>query len=125
VYIGLLPQSGFESIDHIRNRLLWHFTEEWIDRLLSSDYPPFLERDGLLYTNMTRQHEIRLPDWQTASHALIEQDGSHAVIKTTVYLAHFADFENPADGSEGELQLRFYFVDGLIDYSPDFPRFIE
>jgi len=69
---------------------------------------------------MTKQ-----PGLETARHVLVEQDGQHAMVETTVYLTPFVDFENPADGSAGELILRFTFAEGRIDASQGFPRSAE
>lgn len=125
VYVRLLPQSGFETLDHIRNRLSWNTTDNWAEQLLTSEHPPFIEHNGQLYINMTRQPGLHRPDWSTARHVLVEQDGQHAVVETTVYLTPFVDFENPADGSAGELTLRFTFMEGRIDASPGFPMLAE
>jgi len=105
----LLPDSGFEDLDGIRHRLSWSYTESWIDQKLSGRDAPFLEHDERLYINFTRPVEyLSRPDWDTATHVLIEQDedGRHSVVETRVMLSY---------PLIEEAVYRFTFVDMQID----------
>ena len=108
LYARLLPSSGFESINDIRNYLLRYYTECWVDsELFGSAFPAFVEYDGILYI-----HGIRMcfgdRRWETATHILVEQDGSHAVVETTV-LAWHGEID-----AYVESRYYFIFVDGRI-----------
>ena len=112
IFARLLPTSGFESISDIRNYLLQYHTEAWTDLKLFGEFPPFVEYDSILYINtlLAREYLIR-PDWETATHTLIEQDGNHAVVETTVLAASWSsEFQ--------EAQHLFTFIDGRIDHGP-------
>ena len=116
-YLRLLPSSGFENIEHIRTRLSWNYTESWVDQLLANETPPFLEYNGELYINMERPR-IANPVWDTATHVLIEQDGQHAIVETTVGLMYMGEVSL-------EASFRFTFVEWRIDSSEGLPCFSE
>jgi len=78
----LLPASGFESLGDIRDYLLQFYTPAWVDAELFGDFSVFVEYDGVLYVDGTRAGFAR-PRWDDATHVLIEQDGSRAVVETT------------------------------------------
>ena len=107
-FARLLPSSGFENLDGIRNRM-WNYTEDWTERLLSGENPPFIEHDGMLYINVERPNTPR-PDWDTAAHTMIEQDGQHAVVETTVYMFYF-----PYPPTITEARFRITFAGSRID----------
>jgi len=96
----LLPSSGFESLNDIGGHLLQFYTQSWMDRELLGESifhveidniyhhifgspAAFEEYDGVLYVATARYGAVR-PDWHTATHTLIEQDGNNAVVETTV-----------------------------------------
>jgi len=85
-YMGLLPSSGFENINDIREYLSQFYTQEWIDDMLFNQFPPFVEHNGKLYMlgGVAGPGTDPRPDWNTASHALIEQGGKIIIIETTV-----------------------------------------
>ncbi|MCL2398630.1 MAG: hypothetical protein FWC91_02655 [Defluviitaleaceae bacterium] len=111
--VRLLPASGFESIDDIRRRLSWSYTEDWINRELAANNAPFIEHNEGLYINFTRNVHLRRPDWDTATHTLIEQseDGLHSVVETRVIVS----YQTYLDPLPEEVVYRFTFVDRLID----------
>jgi len=115
-FVRLLPSSGFENIDNIRDRL-WNYTESWAEQLLTSEAPPFIEHNRELYINMERPR-IAHPVWETATHILIEQEGEHAIIETTIGLMYMGEVAK-------ETQLRFAFIGWQIDTSEGFPHFSE
>lgn len=116
VYLRVLPSSGFESIDCIRDSLSWNNTENRINQLLSGEAPPFKEFDGMLYINITRPI-IPRPDWSTAAHILVEQYEHHALVETTVDMVYAAEYEGQYPVTR-EVQFRFTFIDGKIDTGP-------
>ena len=96
----LLPSSGFESLNDIGGYLFQFYTQSWVDRELFGESrfhveidgmyhhifgspTAFEEYDGVLYVTTARYGAVR-PDWTTATHRLIEQDGNRAVVETTV-----------------------------------------
>ena len=83
----LLPSSGFTSLDDIREYLLQYYTEAWVDAKLFSDFPIFVEYDGVLFVDVARACSLR-PIWETASHILLETgslpDEGILVVETTV-----------------------------------------
>jgi hypothetical protein len=109
-----LPTSGFENLNGIRNALAFFYTEAWINAELSRDFAPFVEYDGKLYIHTTRAGFAR-PDWETATHALIElSDWSRAdaIVETKVLMRHGAIEES------WEETFRVTFVGGGIDKGP-------
>ena len=107
--LRLLPTSGFESLDDIRNYLLQYYTESWVDSRLLRGYSVFVEYNNILYFSAARACADDL-NWETAEHILVEQDGNHAIVETTV-IAWAADL-----GEYFEIQRRFIFIDGRISY---------
>ena len=123
----LLPASGFENIDDIRYYLLQYYTENWIDRELGNQWgAPFSEYNNMLLISTGRWRNVH-PNWEKATHTLIEQYDSHAVVDTTVLIA--AWYWPGVDPMEHawEATIRFIFVDGRIDSpgSDDMFRLIE
>ena len=108
----LLPSSGFEDINDIRNYLLQYYTEAWVDAELFQDFAVFVEYDGILFINVTRAGFPR-PNWETAEHVLIEQDGNHAVVETT--FLHGAWHRGYEYAYPTKAVYRFTFIDGKID----------
>ena len=110
VYMAVLPESGMEGIGDIRNQLHWMYTDAQIERLLADDHAPFREFDGVLHMNITRMFTYR-PDWQTASHVMIEQDsdGRRTVVETTVTMVHTGYMTTHT------AVMRFVFENSLID----------
>jgi len=73
----------------------------------------------MLYINITRP-VIARPDWSTATHVLVEQEGEHAVVETTVDMLYGMEQESQPSATR-QVQIRFTFIDGRIDYSDGFP----
>lgn len=112
MYTRLLPSSGFESLDDIRDYLLQHYTEHWVNVELSGVYPPFVEFDDVLFMQGVRAGFSR-SDWETATHTLVAQDGGHAVVETMVM--HGAWHRYPYDDVGAvQVQYTFVFIDGRI-----------
>ena len=93
LYTALLPSSGFENLNDIRNFLLQFYTERWVDSVFFTTQPPFIEYDGILYI-----HDARIAmgsaRWETSIHTLIEQDNNHALIQTSVFFTAWCMFPN-------------------------------
>ena len=108
----LSTESGLEN--DIRNFFLQHYTEAGLGAELTRQFFPVVEYNGVLYIHGTRAGLAR-PNWKTATHILTEQDGSRAVVETTVLVGgwHRTDLD-PMDYAWEE-QFRFTFVDGRID----------
>ena len=117
VYWPLLPSSGFESLDDVRNYLLQFYTESWVDAALMRDGAPFVEYDNVLYIGLARAGLAR-PGWWTASHVLVEQRGDIVVIDTTLYHGSWHRLHSGGDAYPFEVTHRFVFVDGRIDFGP-------
>ena len=117
-FLQLLPASGFESLDDIRNFLLQYHTESWVNAELG-EHAIFIEYEGLLYFDDGRAGFPR-PDWDTATHILIEQAGGRAVVETTVLWGSWHRLM-PGEDIEyafpWEVTYRFAFANGRI-YSP-------
>jgi hypothetical protein len=114
---AVLPTSAFGSLDGIRNFLLQFYTENWVGTELSGEFAPFLEYNGILFADATRIGSPR-PNWETATHTLIEQDGSHAVVETKVLWGswHRINPENIMEiRNPWEVTYHFTFIDGKID----------
>ena len=106
----ILPESGFESLDDIRNYLLQYYTENWVDTTMATEEFVFAEYFDMLYMHSIRAGFPR-PDWTTATHALIEQDGNRVIIETTVLSGAW----QPELVDPTESIFRFTFIDGRID----------
>jgi hypothetical protein len=113
----LLPTSGFESISDIRNYLSQYYTPTWIEASFDEGIPytgiPFAEYEGTLYVDITRAGFPR-PNWETATHALIEQDDNHAIVETTVLWGSWHR-EPYDDAYPWEVLYRFTFINGKIE----------
>ena len=106
---------------------MWNYTDEWIERFFERADAPLVEHNGALYINTWRDH-IPRPHWESVSHVMIEQDGLHSVVETTVGLVDpmYAGIIGGARPIVGEAQIRFTFVGRQIDYSSEnFPWFVE
>ena len=107
-----LSESNFE--DEVRSFLSHHYTEAGLSVELSRQFNPIVEYGGVLYIDVTRAGVVR-PNWETAVHILVEQEGNRAVVETTVLISawHRPDID-PMDGAVEE-QFRFTLIDGKID----------
>ena len=104
-YQALLPTSGFASLNDIWEYLLQLYPLIQVDAQLTRN--PFIEYDNTLYILVPR-HSSSHPNWETATHTLIEQYGCHATVESIVI--HWS----PEDGEYFEFVHRFTFIDGLI-----------
>ena len=118
----LLPSSGFTSLDDIRNYLLQYYTESWIDVELPREMLIFAEYDGVLFVNVTRAGFPR-PSWETATYTLVEQDGSHTVVETTVLMSMWHIGHEHVHSWEAHHLITF--IDGRIDSGGNWPWFAE
>lgn len=137
----LLSSSGFGSMSDIANHLLQFYTAEWIEREFSDDRTAisdfemilgdtwaFLEHDGDLYINPNRWGSMR-PNWDTATHTLIEQAGNHATVETvvTAYDHRGSGYEMPTaiftiEFANGRIEAgigRWQWPDSEPSYAPD------
>ncbi|MCL2874119.1 MAG: hypothetical protein FWE29_04220, partial [Defluviitaleaceae bacterium] len=124
----LLPSSGFTSLNDIGDYLLQFYTQSWVDKsqfgetrvameAVNGNYYylfgvlyAFEEYDGYLYI-FTMNESVPRPDWTTATHTLIEQAGSHAVIETVVTVGVQGYYSEALP----TITYRFTFIDGRID----------
>ena len=109
----LLPTSGFESMDDIRDYLLQYYTQAWVDAELLGEYAVFLAYNNNLFVQTARAGFAR-PDWETATHTLIEQDGNRAVVETRVLTSVWAN----ESVEPWEEEHSFTFIHGKIDDGP-------
>jgi len=116
-YARLLPSSGFVNMQYIRNQLSWNYTENWIEQLLASETPPFIEYNEELYISIERPR-IPHPVWEIATHVMLEQDDMHAVVETTIGLMYMGEISKLAI-------LRFTFDGWQIAASEGFPCFTD
>jgi len=117
IYSELLSTSGFENLNDIRDYLLKYYTESWVDAMLSRSFAPFIEYNNVLFIHAARACSVR-PDWETATHTLISQDGCYASVESTVlYRSCY-----PTETDDGlifmhvfEVTYNFTFINGRID----------
>ena len=99
----------------IHNFLMQHYTESWVNAELTRPQAPrIIEYNGILYIMGARAGLARF-NWETATHVLIEQEGGHAIVETTVLFGawHRPDFD-PMDYATEEI-FRFTFINGRIN----------
>jgi len=120
----LLPESGFETLGDIRQYLLQYHTENWLDKEMADEFFPFAEYFDILYLNTMRAGFIR-PNWESAEHVLIEQDGNTIIVETTVFVGawHRTDLD-PWEFAH-ESVYRFTFINGRIDHVNRHMHFYE
>ena len=109
----LLPTSGFERIDDIRDYLLQYYTKTWVDSELFGDFPVFVEYDEMLYIEVTRAGFPR-PNWESATHLLIELTDSHVIIETTILWGSW--HRESEDINPWEVRYHFTFVNERINH---------
>jgi len=109
-----LPESGFENLDDIRNYLLQFHTENKVNQELSGEFSVFIEYADMLFVQTARGGFPR-PDWETAEHTLIEEDGNRVVVETTVLWGSWHRIPYGGDAYPWEVLYRFTFIDGKID----------
>ena len=109
-YSELLPTSGFGSLCDIRYYLLQYYTDAWVHSMLTLNQPPFIEHNNVLFVHVTRICSS-YPDWDAASHVLINQVGYLAYVKSTVSLW------SPEVNEITDATITFIFVDGRINRS--------
>jgi len=122
-YMGLLPSSGFENINDIREYLSQFYTQEWIDDILLNQFPPFVEHNGKLYMlgGVAGPGADARPDWNTASHVLVERSNEITIIETTVTHGSWHRV-HPVYGGDAfpfEMTHHFTFVSGRIIRGPN------
>ena len=107
----MLPSFSFQTMEDVRNYLRRYYTNTMVEAILGREHV-FIEYDGVLYVDGTRAGFPR-PDWNTATHRLVEQEGDRMVVETTVLwnVWHRGD----EIGEPWEAQYRFIIIDGRID----------
>ena len=125
-YVQLLPTSGFDNINDIRDYLLQLYTATWVDTWLTHEFSPFVEHNDMLYI-----HSIRIcsvyPIWETATHTISNQVGCHAFVKSTVtfwWVEPYCEI-NGVTRSYYDATLYFAFVNGRINSTSYCPVFRE
>jgi len=126
----VLPSSGFASLGDIGVYLSQFYTQTWVDRGLFTEPEVFMDVHGTEYTIFGyagfagfEEYEGELfifaqpemsarPNWQTATHILLEQDGNRAVVQTIVTTSIYG-FDG--GGTMPTITYRFTLIDGKID----------
>jgi hypothetical protein len=93
----VLPAFAFQSMNDVANHLSQFYTDEWVSREIFGERTEaeaneiffgeplaFEEYAGELYVFTTRIGTLR-PNWETATHNLIEQTDNFAVVETVVF----------------------------------------
>ena len=143
IYLPLLPSSGFENLNDIRNYLLQYYTVTWVNNLLGSDFTPFVEYEDRLYVHSIRAGFTRT-NWETAIIARIEQkypydfiyvsalNSAWHMLPNLIWCGNRDDFfieaqnqiingetyifnDARAEDAISEVQYRIIFVDGRIN----------
>ena len=114
IYLAVLPNPKFESLNDIRNYLLQFYTERWVDSVINQEMFPFVEYTGVLYMHIARAGLAR-PGWHTASHVLIGQIGNAAIVETTIYQGFWCRLESGGHVLPIERTHRFTLINGRID----------
>ena len=121
-FYELLPTSGFENLNDIREYLLQFYTEAWVDIWLANEFFPFVEYDNVLYFAAGRSCSGR-SDWNMSSHTLIDQDGCHALVESTVL---FVCGESTTEDGYSYISKgthHFKFINGRISRTSECPVF--
>jgi len=105
-YSRFFPASEMETLEDIKTHMLWFYTET----ALTQNHLPFREIDGVLHFADARYGELR-PNWDTATHTLIEQIGNRSVVETKV---QGYDHRNSGDEMP-TATLTIALIDGKID----------
>jgi len=115
----LFPTSGFASIDDVRNYLLQYYTDRWIDLELLGENTMLAEYDGVLYMRDYRGEDgpcpYGCPNWESARHILLEQEGNQSIVETTVPKGAWLSTTYPFDVMSEDVLYHFVFIDGRID----------
>ena len=105
IYVELLPTSGFESLNDIRDYLLQYYTEAWVDSMLSSEFSPFVEYNDTLFVHDTRAGLSRA-NWRTSINTLLERDGNRILVQTSALDSAWHRFPNLHWNGDREAFLR-------------------
>ena len=106
-HLLLLPSSGFERLEQMRDYLLQYYTAAWVEGVFARGFYFFVEYEGALYMDIGRYSSI-LVDWNTATHRLVGQFGRYAVVESTMM------YYGTEEQAYFEGTRRFWFVDGRI-----------
>jgi len=121
LYTVLLPSSGFYGIECVINYLLQFYTDNWVNKTLHGDFPPFADYHGVLFMmgGVAGPGSEPRPCWNTATHSLVSKHGNTVIIDTTV--THGSWHRLLANGYPYPFEVihRFIFVDGRIDSGPN------
>jgi hypothetical protein len=117
MFFRVLPTSGFENLNDVRNYLLQFYTESWVDSTLANEAVPVQEHEGVLYVAQAGAGFAR-PGWWTASFELVKQEGNVAIVDATLYHGSWHRLRFGGEAYPYELTHRFIFVDGRIDNIP-------
>lgn len=122
--VKVLPTSGFENINDIRNYLLQLYTAAWVDTLLAHVEPPFIEYNDILLMHTVRVCSGNL-EWRKSSHTIINQSGCHALVKSTAILSWVEDVCDICGLIMGYSKMTQYFafINGRISSTSHCPLF--
>jgi len=117
------PTFAFNDLADVTSYLLQFYTDVWVNREFFGERTAigdgdiffgepwgFAEYDGNLYVHTARIGTLR-PNWETATHVLISQDGNIAVVETMVVA-----YDHRGSGEEMPVSsFRFVFYNGRIE----------
>jgi len=117
--VKLLPESGFSSLDDVRNYLLQYFTDEWVDTQMSSDFFIFREYDNMLFISPDGSaYGLSYISFRDATHTLAAYEQGRAVVRTTALHGPWHMLECcPWEEIEWLFEyadVYFHFIDGNI-----------
>ncbi|MCL1934853.1 MAG: hypothetical protein FWF57_00510 [Defluviitaleaceae bacterium] len=93
-YQRVLPTSGFESLQDIKDYLLQFYTESFLESVFSSDnFPSFIEYDNTLYIH-TARIGFASSKLETAVYTLIEHSNEYSIVETSVLRTVWDMFPN-------------------------------
>ena len=78
----LQPLYGLSDLEDVRRLLSEFYTEDWINAFLESE-SVFIEHEGALLIHTARYGTLR-PNWETATHSLIEENLHQLTVETSV-----------------------------------------
>jgi len=110
VFGELLPASGFHTFEDIRIYLREFYTEDMITYLLDAR---IVEPFDVIWVDVLRAGFPR-PNWQTATHTILERDGNNALVETRVMWGAWHMLPYTGDAQEWEVVYHFTFENGRI-----------
>ncbi|MCL1935379.1 MAG: hypothetical protein FWF57_03255 [Defluviitaleaceae bacterium] len=82
-YQRVLPTSGFESLQDIKDYLLQFYTESFLESVFSLELAPFIEYDNTLYLHTARIW-FASSKLETAIYTLVEHNNDYSIVEMSV-----------------------------------------